>query len=51
MSRKHFRALAEAIAGIECPDERSRMADLVGTVCADCNDRFSWSTWRSACGV
>ena len=51
MSRKHFRALAEAIAGIECTVERERMASLVGGVCADCNDRFNWSVWNNACGV
>ena len=51
MSRKHFRKLAEAIAGIEDADERKRMADLIGDVCASCNGNFNWSTWRSACGV
>ncbi len=51
MSRKHFRALAEAIAGIECPDERKRMALLIGNVCARCNGNFNWSMWYNACGV
>ena len=50
MSRKHFRKLAEAISGIEDADERLRMAKLIGAVCNDCNDRFNWSTWASACG-
>lgn len=51
MSRKHFRALAEAIAGIENTGERERMTELVGAVCAECNGRFSWFTWRNACNV
>lgn len=51
MSRKHFCKLAEAISGIEDTEERLRMAKLIGAVCNDCNDRFNWSTWASACGV
>lgn len=51
MSRKHFRALAEAISGISCADERKRVAELIGDVCAGCNGNFNWSTWYSACGV
>jgi len=51
MSRKHFRALAEAISGISCAEERKRTAELVGAVCAGSNGRFNWSTWYSACGV
>ena len=51
MSRKHFRALAKAIAGIENHDERVRMADLVGEVCSECNDLFDWTRWRAACGL
>jgi len=51
VSRKHFRALAEAIADIECPDERERMASLIGYVCASFNGNFNWSVWNNACGV
>jgi hypothetical protein len=51
MSKKHFKALAEAIAQIADTEERERTASLVGRVCADCNDRFDWYRWRSACGV
>jgi hypothetical protein len=51
MSRKHFKALAGAIAGIKDSEERKRMCEAVGAVCAGCNDHFNWSTWRSACGV
>lgn len=49
MSRKHFRALAEAISGISCADERKRVAELVGSVCAGCNGNFNWYTWHCAC--
>lgn len=51
MSRKHFRKLAEAISGINDERDRIRTAQLIGAVCADCNDRFNWSTWYSACNV
>ena len=51
MSRKHFRALAEAIAGIEDAGERKRMGKLIGEVCAGCNGNFKWSIWWYACGV
>ena len=51
MSRKHFRKLAEAIADINDSRDRISTAKLVGAVCAECNDRFNWSTWYSACGV
>lgn len=51
MSRKHFRALAEAIKGIDDANERKRMAELIGDVCASCNGNFNWFTWNCACGV
>jgi len=51
MSRKHFVKLARAIGGITDEKERKRTAELVGRVCADCNDHFNWSTWYSACNV
>jgi len=51
MSRKHFRALAEAIAGINDEGDRIHTAQLIGVVCAECNDRFNWATWYSACNV
>jgi len=50
MSKKHFIALAKAISRIQDHDERARMADLIGEVCADFNENFNWSTWRIACG-
>ena len=47
MSKKHFRALADAIASIADKAERERVCDLVGAVCAGCNGRFCWHTWRA----
>jgi len=49
MSRKHFVKLAEAISSIENADDRRRVAELIGGVCAGCNGNFNWSVWRSAC--
>jgi len=51
MSRKHFRALAQAIGGITDDNERFRVAQLIGAVCAGCNGNFKWSVWYSACNV
>jgi hypothetical protein len=51
MSRKHFIALAEAIAELDNTAERVRMAELVGAVCADQNGHFDWTRWRAACGA
>ena len=51
MTRKHFKAFADAISKITNDDERKNTADLVGGVCSDSNSRFNWSTWYSACGV
>ena len=51
MSRKDFKALAEAITGINCISERKRVASLVGKVCANYNDNFDWYRWRCACRV
>ena len=45
MSKKHFRALAEAIASIADKAERERVCDLVGGVCIGCNGRFCWYTF------
>ena len=46
MSRKHFKLVAEAIAGIRDLEERKRMAQLMAGVCRQCNERF-----MDACGV
>jgi hypothetical protein len=51
MSRKHFVALAQAIASIENVVERERAAELIGLVCRGFNYNFNWSVWYNACGV
>ena len=51
MSRMHFKAFAEAIAGIENVRERKRTATLVGSVCAGFNSEFKWARWYRACGI
>jgi len=49
MTRKHFKALAEAIAELGNAADRARMAELVGDVCASQNCHFDWTIWRKAC--
>ena len=49
MSRKQFKVLAEAIAKLKDSNERKRMADVIGKVCASANGRFDWTRWHSAC--
>jgi Ca2+-binding EF-hand superfamily protein len=51
MSRKHFKALAEAIKSISNEQERERVANLIAEVCASQNPRFSFTTFYRACGV
>lgn len=52
MTRKHFKALAEAIATIKedsmC-EEKERVINLVGRVCHESNGRFDWTRFREAC--
>ena len=53
MSKKHFRLLAEAIAGIHETDQLDRkdIASLIGRVCMIINGNFNWDKWNKACGV
>ena len=51
MTRKHFMLLAEIISELKNSEERKRMADVIGNVCADSNKHFDWTRWRSACGA
>jgi hypothetical protein len=51
MSRKHFRAIAAAIATITDSAERQRVAKLLAAVCASLNPEFKRSVFLSACGV
>ena len=51
MSKKHFRALADAIANIADKTERERAARLVADVCIGFNGRFDRGRFLRACGV
>ena len=51
MSKKHFQALADAIACIENAEERERAAKLVADVCIGFNGRFDRGRFYGACGV
>lgn len=50
MTKKHFIALAKAIAQIQTEQDRRRLCDEIGEICAKVNREFSWTKWRSACG-
>ena len=51
MTRKHFKALAAAIAKVEDYSIRALMCDVVGGACEQFNSSFSWSIWRNSCRV
>jgi len=51
MSRKHFNAIAAAIAEIRNAAERKRVAELLATVCAAFNSQFDRARFFRACGV
>jgi hypothetical protein len=51
MSKKHFVAMAAAIAKVADEAERRRLCEEIGVECARMNDKFKWSVWRDACGV
>jgi hypothetical protein len=51
MSRKHFIALAAAVAAIADPVNRRQVAELLADVCAAANPRFNRSRFYAACGV
>ena len=48
MTRKHYRAIAEALKGASAPLE---VCTAVGVVMAQDNPRFQMSTFLEACGV
>ena len=50
MSRKHFRAIAAAVAEIADAAERKRAAELMAAVCAGFNTRFDRGRFLAACG-
>jgi len=50
MSRKHFKAFAEAIASVDIDkNERATLVNLIGKVCADENKNFDWMKFGEAC--
>jgi len=51
MTRKHFNAIAAAIAEIRSASERKRVAELLAAVCAAFNSRFDRARFFRACGV
>lgn len=51
MSKKHFRALADAIATIANKTERERVARLIADVCNGFNGRFDRGRFYRACNV
>jgi hypothetical protein len=51
MSRKHFIALAHAVAAITDLVERRKVAELLADVCSAANPRFDRSRFYLACGV
>jgi hypothetical protein len=51
MSRKHFQALAAAVATISDPNNRRTVAELLASVCAASNPRFNRQRFMEACGV
>ncbi len=51
MSRKHFIALAYAIAGITNKAERRHAALLIADVCQGFNDNFDRELFLLACNV
>ena len=51
MSRKHFQALASAIAQIHDPVLRRAAAERIADVCRQFNGRFDRERFLRACGV
>jgi len=47
MSRKHFRALADALKD---NDASPALIHAVAQVCSDCNPNFSWDRFKEAAG-
>ncbi len=51
MTRKHFVAIARAIAMIDCPGTRDHLALLMADICADSNPNFDRTRFLRACEV
>lgn len=51
MSRKHFTAIARAIAQIPHPEARKLACEALARVCATMNPRFKRERFLTACNV
>ncbi len=51
MTRKHFKAIAEAIAKITDDYQRAELAESVADVCKASNPNFKRDLFYRACGV
>lgn len=51
MTKKHFRAFADAISQIHSPADRQLVARHVADICGQLNARFQYSTFYLACGL
>jgi len=51
MSRKHYRAFAQAVSCIDDIDDRKIVAKCIADVCAEDNPRFDRELFYAACGV
>ena len=51
MTRKHFVALAKAVATLADAAERKSLAEALATVCASQNERFDRDKFMAACGA
>lgn len=49
MTKKHFKALAEAIRTVKDEEQRENLTALIGEVCDKLNFRFDWDRWEAAC--
>ena len=50
MTKKHFRALAEAIRRLDIrPEDKRKVALAIGMVCKLDNQAFDWNYWHQAC--
>ena len=51
MTKKDFKALAEAIKGLPPDPDKREIARAIAKVCTDTNSRFDWQKFYKACDV
>lgn len=51
MTKKHLKAIADAITDVKNTNERIRLAVRIGKVCETLNSKFDWRKWDKACNV